>query len=99
MYIHDMKFSLVPRPFEEEKGLVHTVRACAKFTEHFLVKFAGYCRYHAVYGVVLVSKIKFDMHSNMLCKAIGKMWNHSASCADSANLSASCADSANRFVF
>ena len=44
------------------------------------------------YGVVLVSKIKFDMHSNMLCKVIGKMWNcsaiRSASCADSANRSA-----------
>ena len=22
-----------------------------------------------------MSKIKFDMHTNMLCKAIGKMWN------------------------
>ena len=42
-----------------------------------------------LYGVVLVSKLKFDMHSNMLCKAIGKMWNlRSASCADSANQSA-----------
>ena len=41
-----------------------------------------------IYGVLLVSKIKFDMHSNMLCKAIGKMWNRSASCADSANRSA-----------
>ena len=31
-------YSLVPRPFEgRRKGLVHTVCACAKFTEIFLV--------------------------------------------------------------
>ena len=30
------------------KGLVHTVCACVKFTEHFLVEFAGYHHHHVV---------------------------------------------------
>ena len=35
--------SLIPRPFEgRRKGLVHTVYACEKFTEKFLVQFARY---------------------------------------------------------
>ena len=42
--------ALYPDPLRRirRKGLVHTVRACAKFTEDFLVQFAVYYHYHAV---------------------------------------------------
>ena len=41
--------SLIPRPFEgRRKGLVHTVCACTKFTEHFLVQLARYHHHHLV---------------------------------------------------
>ena len=41
---------MYPDPLRRKrrKGLVHTVRACAKFTEDFLVQFAGYYHYHVV---------------------------------------------------